>query len=135
MSLRSHQYRKPRIYVTQSDLERLSGLAESSSSPAAALLGDELARATVVKDGDWRRNFVRLYSRVAFNDLTTGRSPRVQVVPPGEATIDEDRISVLTPVGAALIGLPVGESIGVRMDDGRSLVFAVIEVENDHAFA
>jgi regulator of nucleoside diphosphate kinase len=135
MSLRSHQYRKPRIYVTQSDLERLSGLAESSSSPAAALLGDELARATVVKDGDWRRSFVRLYSRVAFNDLTTGRSRRVQVVPPGEANIDEDRISVLTPVGAALIGLPVGESIGVRMDDGRSLVLAVIEVENDHAFA
>jgi regulator of nucleoside diphosphate kinase len=120
--------------VTQSDLERLSGLADSSSSPAAALLGDELVRATVVKDGDWRRNFVRLYSRVAFNDLTTGRSRRVQVVPPGEANIAEDRISVLTPVGAALIGLPVGESIGVRMDDGRSLVLAVIEVENDHAF-
>lgn len=135
MSLRSHQFRKPAIYVSQADLERLSGLAESSSSPAAALLSEELVRATVVKDGDWRRNFVRLYSRVEFTDLTNGRTRRVQVVPPGEANIDEDRISVLTPVGAALIGLPVGESIGVRMDDGRSLVLAVVDVESAHAFA
>lgn len=129
MSLRSHQYRKPSIYVTESEYERLSELADSRATSGAALLGDELVRAIIVKDGEFPRDFVRLHSFVEYSDLTTGRTRRVQIVPPEEADIDQDRLSVVTPVGAALIGLTPGDSIGVSTDDGRSHVLVVGTVE------
>ena len=128
MSLRSHQFRKPSIYVTEGEYERLSNLAESSSSRGATLLGDELARAIIVKDGEFPRDFVRLHAFVEFADLFTGRARRVQIVPPEEADIDRDRLSVLTPVGAGLIGLTVGDTIGISTEDGRPHVLEVRSV-------
>ena len=135
MSLRSRQFRKPSVYVTESQFDRLWDLAESRATRGAAFLGDELVRAVVLKDGDNRRAFVRLHSFVSYTDLTTGRSRRVQIVPPEEADIDRRRLSVLTPIGAALIGLPEGESIGVSTDDGRAHVLRVETVEPQHEVA
>src|ERR1051325_101701 len=89
MSLRSHQFRKPSVYVTESEYERLSNLAHANASRGAALLGDELVRAIVLKDGEFPRDFVRLRSFVAFTDLMTGRTRRVQIVLPDEADIDQ----------------------------------------------
>lgn len=129
MSLRSHQFRKPSIYVTESEFERLSNLAESGATRGASLLGDELVRAIILKDGEFPRAFVRLNSSVEFTDLMTGRTRRVQVVLPDEADIDRDRLSVLTPVGAALLGLTEGDSIGMTTDDGRAHVLRVESVE------
>lgn len=135
MSLRSHQFRKPSVYVTESEFERLSNLAASSATTGASLLGDELVRAIVLKDGEFPRAFVRLRSFVEFTDLMTGRSRRVQIVLPEEADIDQDRLSVLTPVGAALLGLTAGDSIGMYTDDGRSHVLRVGTVERAHEAA
>ena len=135
MSLRSHQFRKPSVYVTASEFERLSNLAESADTRGAAFLGDELVRAIILKDGEFPRAFVRLNSRVEFTDLMTGRTRRVQVVLPDEADIDRDRLSVLTPVGAALLGLTEGDSIGMTTDDGRPHVLRVASVESFHEAA
>ena len=135
MSLRSHQYRKPSVYVTESEYERLSNLADSSSSRGAAILGDELVRAIVIKDGEFPRDFVRLHSFVEFSDLTTGRTRRVQIVLPDEADIDQDRLSVVTPVGAALIGLSVGDTIGISTENGRPHVLQVSAVESAYEAA
>ena len=128
MSVRSEQFRKPSVYVTESEYERLSNLAESGSTRGASILGDELARAVVIKDGEFPRSFVRLHSFVEFSDLTTGRTRRVQIVLPDEADIDQDRLSVVTPVGAALIGLSVGDTIGISTEDGRPHVLEVRSV-------
>lgn len=130
MSLRSHQFRKPSIYVTESEYERLWNLAEANSSRGAALLGDELARAIVLKDGEYPREFVRLNSIVEFTDLMTGRRRRVQIVLPDAADIDQDRMSVVTPVGASLLGLTSGDSISLSTDDGRSHVLQVASIES-----
>lgn len=129
MSRRSHPYRKPSVYVAESDYERLSNLAASHSTLGAALLDEEITRATVIRDGEFPRNFVRLGSFVAFRDLTSGRTRRVQVVLPDEADIDRDRLSVVTPVGAALLGLKVGDSMGLSTEDGRPHVLVVEAVE------
>ena len=129
MSFRSHQRRMPSVFVAESEYERLWNLAEASTAPGAAFLGDELARATVVREGDRRAGFVRLGSRVAFRDLTTGRARQVVVVAPDEADIDADRLSVVTPVGAALIGLRPGDSIGMRTIDGKPHVLQVEAVD------
>lgn len=133
MSAPSHPYRKPSVYVTEADYERLSNLARSRATLGAALLEDELERATIIKDGASPRNFVRLGSFVAFRDLTSGRTRRVQVVLPEEADIDLDRLSVVTPVGAALIGLKVGDFMGLSTEDGRPHVLVVEAVDRVHA--
>ena len=135
MSLQGQLRRKPSVYVAESDYERLSNLAESSATRGASMLADELVRAIILKDGEFPRAFVRLNSRVEFTDLMTGRTRRVQVVLPDEADIDHDRLSVLTPVGAALLGLTEGDSIGMTTDDGRSHVLRVARVESIHEAA
>ena len=58
-----------------------------------------------------------------------GAEPRtVRLVYPGEADIEQGRISVLTPVGAALIGLTAGQSIEWTDRDGKSRSLSVLEV-------
>ena len=129
MSLRGHQYRQPTVYVTEADHERLANLARTSDTRGARLLAEELDRAVIVGEDEPFRPFVRLNSRVEFTDLMTGRTRRVEVVPPDEADIDQNRLSVLTPVGASLIGLAAGESIGLKTEHGRPQVLMVVDVE------
>jgi regulator of nucleoside diphosphate kinase len=125
----------PPVYVTEDDHERLTNLAGTSDTRGARLLAEEMERAVIVGDAEAPRPFVRLNSRVAFTDLASGRTRVVEVVSPDAADIDQDRLSVLTPVGAALIGLPAGESIGVMTDDGRARVLIVVDVEQPQPVA
>ncbi len=113
--------RKPTITMTRTDHERLSLLAESHAvrNPGIAdeLLA-ELDRARVVADGRIAADVVRMGSTVRFvSDL--GEDRRVTLVFPGEADIAEGRVSILTPIGAALIGLSAGQSINWTARDGR----------------
>ena len=129
MSLRAHQYRQPMVYVTEADYERLANLAEVTDTRGGRILAEELERAVIIGD-DAPRPFVRLNSEVEFTDLSTGRTRKVEVVSPDEADIDQNRLSVVTPVGAALIGLAAGESIGLKTEDGRARVLVVVGVEH-----
>lgn len=113
--------RKPTITMTRTDHGRLSRLAESYAirNPAVAdeLLA-ELDRARVVADGRIAADVVRMGSAVRFvSDL--GEDRRVTLVFPGEADIAEGKVSILTPIGAALIGLSAGQSINWTARDGR----------------
>ncbi|MBL8556185.1 MAG: GreA/GreB family elongation factor [Phenylobacterium sp.] len=123
----------PPVQVAESEYERLANLAASNTSRGAALLGDELARAAVLKDDAVPGSVVRLGSVVAFTDLMTARTRRVQVVLPDDADIDRGRLSVLTPVGAALLGLTAGDSIAMSTEAGRSHVLRVEAVEAGEA--
>ena len=58
-----------------------------------------------------------------------GEHRRIELVFPGEADITKGRISILTPIGAALIGLSVGQSIGLTARDGRPQELTVLKVE------
>jgi regulator of nucleoside diphosphate kinase len=113
--------RKPAIAVTRTDSERLWRIAESfaSRNPAVAeeLLA-ELDRAKVVEDGRLAPDVVRMGSSLRFtSDL--GEDRNVTLVFPGEADIAEGKVSVLTPIGVALIGLSAGQSIDWTARDGR----------------
>lgn len=113
--------RKPAITITRSDHERLFRLAESYSDrnpDVADELLAELDRARVVEDGKISAEVVRMGSTLRFtSDL--GEDRLVTLVFPGEADIAEGRISILTPIGAALIGLSAGQSIDWTARDGR----------------
>ena len=113
--------RKPAITITRSDRERLWRLAESyavRNPDVADELLAELERARVVEDARIAANVVRMGSTLRFtSDL--GEDRRVTLVFPGEADIAEGKISILTPIGAALIGLSAGQSIDWTARDGR----------------
>jgi regulator of nucleoside diphosphate kinase len=74
-------------------------------------LADEIGRARVLAKGKHPEHIVCMNSEVEFRDDTTGRVQRVTLVYPEEADISQRKVSVLTPVGTALIGLRNGHSI------------------------
>jgi regulator of nucleoside diphosphate kinase len=122
MALATGNRRKPAITITNSDHEKLTRLAESFISRNTAVadqLLDELERARVVENGKLRANVVKMGSTLRFT-TDGGEDRTVTLVFPDEADIAEGRISILTPVGIALIGLSSGQSIDWTARDGRS---------------
>jgi regulator of nucleoside diphosphate kinase len=86
----------------------------------------ELERADVVPNERVPRDVVRMGSRVTFRSGDDVRE--VGLVYPAEADIAQGLISVLTPVGTALIGLRAGQSITWRTRDGRKQVLTILRV-------
>jgi Transcription elongation factor len=84
-----------------------------------------------VRDEDFDPNVVRMGSLVTYVDETTGRTRTVTLVYPDAADIDQNRISILTPIGAALIGLRPSQSITWPLPDGRVGSLKVVAVSNE----
>jgi regulator of nucleoside diphosphate kinase len=125
------QTKLPSIIITTDDMRRLNLLANSNMTRfprVAHFLAREIERANVVPGEVDLPNVVRMGSRVTYRDETTGRVREVTVVYPHEADIDLGRISILTPVGAALIGLSIGQTIEFQTPtrDKRSLTVLAI---------
>lgn len=102
-----------KLILAESDYARLRRL----SVPAP--LARELARAKVVSDDELAPDVVRLGARVLYTDETERTRRLVCVVLPEEADRAQDRLSVLDPMGAALIGLSTGQEIEWDFPDGR----------------
>jgi regulator of nucleoside diphosphate kinase len=77
----------------------------------ASCLADELDRASVLPKGRVAADTVRMGSHLEYRDETLGTVRTATLVYPDEADISQGKISVLTPIGIALIGLKVGQSI------------------------
>jgi regulator of nucleoside diphosphate kinase len=69
-----------------------------------------------------------MHSRFVFKDESTGEARTVSLVYPGEEDIDDGRISILTPVGAALLGLSEGQSIEWETRIGESRTLTVLRL-------
>jgi len=112
----------PTVYVTEADHEILSNLAEAVADRAAGsrVLAGEMDRAVIVEPGEAPYPFVGVGSTVDYQDLSSGQVRRVRLSLPRDASIDDGRISVLTPVGAALIGMTAGETFRWTDNDGRA---------------
>ncbi|MCV0394366.1 MAG: nucleoside diphosphate kinase regulator [Rhizobiaceae bacterium] len=121
MATTTSSRRKPAIKMTRSDHERLSGLAGALAARSPALADElqaELDRARVMADEKIGPDVVRMGSSLRFTtDL--GEDRRVTLVYPGEADIAKGKVSVMTPIGAALIGLSAGQSMDWTARDGR----------------
>src|SRR5690606_25107236 len=111
---------------------RLSALADAAirAMPAlAATLGAELDRAEVLPPGRTPpANVAAMGRAVTYRDETTGRVQTVTLVYPEAADIEAGRISVLTPVGTALIGLAAGRSIDWETRTGETRRLTVLGV-------
>jgi regulator of nucleoside diphosphate kinase len=128
------QSQLPSIMITMDDMRRLSLLANSSMTRfprIAHFLARELDRANVVPGEVDLRGVVRMGSQVTYRDEKTGRVRKVTLVYPHEADIDLNRISVLTPVGAALIGLSVGQTIEFQTPTREKRSLTVMDVSTE----
>jgi regulator of nucleoside diphosphate kinase len=112
----------PAITVTTEDAQHLSLLA-LGDTPSAKSLAREISRANIIPGYKALRGLVRMGSLVTYRDDMTCQVHDVKLVYPHESEGDPNRVSVLTPVGAALIGLSVGQVIEFETlyGDKRSL--------------
>jgi regulator of nucleoside diphosphate kinase len=122
----------PALILSASDRDRLLDLATAAMGripDVATLLLDEADRATVAPTSGQPHKAVGLYSYVEYHDSDNDAVERVQIVYPHEADISRWKISVLTLIGAGLIGLSQGQSIRWPTKDGRHRVLTVLRVD------
>lgn len=131
-NLSSTAFQLPDISLLPRDHERLFDLICSAprSTPGITLLGQELERAAIVAPERAPAGLVQLGSLVTFTDFERGTRRVAQLVRPGQRT-GRPRISVATPVGAALIGLQAGDTFRWRSPRGRLRVLRVDHVAPD----
>jgi regulator of nucleoside diphosphate kinase len=120
---------RPRLVIDERAYPRLLALAERARAQAPELadrLMEEIERAELRPSSEMPHDVVTLGSEVTFRQ--DERTQTVQIVAPEDADIERRRISVLTPVGAALLGLAVGQRISWPMPDKHSSVLEVVAV-------
>lgn len=119
-----------RIVLTETDLERLLPLVRQSGRNAREreALEAELEEAEVVDASEIPPDVVTMNSRVRFEDEDSGETRDVTLVYPAQADAETGKISVLAPIGAALLGLSVGQTIDWPMPSGGSRRLRVVSV-------
>jgi regulator of nucleoside diphosphate kinase len=111
------------VVITEADFDRLKHLTESPryrvthASLLMALKGD-LDRGTVVAPGDVPKGIVTMHSQVSVMDMKSKESETYTLVYPDEADISEGRLSVLAPLGTALLGMKVGQTVKFQAPAG-----------------
>ncbi|ATB33861.1 nucleoside diphosphate kinase regulator [Melittangium boletus] len=123
---------EPRIVVTSQDLERLRNVIDSTgdsrSLAASESLDAELARAIVVEPVQVSPDVVTMNSRVVYLDEQSQQTREVTLCYPKDASVAEGRVSVLAPIGAALLGLSVGQVIEWPLPRGQHKRLRIMSV-------
>lgn len=121
----------PEIAITTQDAMRLGQLVDGLfriRDRRIAFLAQELDRASVVDPAEIRAGVVTMRSLVEFWGAEDGRLTRAMLVYPAEADVSEDKISILTPVGTALLGLSEGQCMPYEAVDGSRRRLCVNQV-------
>lgn len=131
---------RPAITVTADDhamLSRIAAGAAHTMPELAAELTHELDRARLLPEGRVSAEHVHIGSAVTYRDESTGREITVTLVWPQDADIEKNRISVMTPIGVALIGMAAGRSIDwtTRSGDVKRLTVIAVRDASDEAAA
>lgn len=126
------------LVITEKDAIQLRMLVEGSLGSGGhddvqwQALEEEIERAKVVPSHRIPADVVTMHSRVRIVDMRTGEQLVYQIVYPREANYAEKRISVLAPIGMALLGYPAGTEIEWRVPSGsRRLRIEAVEQPNE----
>lgn len=118
---------KPSITVSARDLERIEALLERLPEGEQGALRDELARANVVEVRELPATVVSMNSTVRLVDADNGEEMTLTLVYPRDAG-SPGKVSILAPVGSALLGLAVDQQIDWPLPGGRNRRLRVLEV-------
>ena len=122
--------KKPSITMSSLDwerLDRLVNLETYSRLPGVEALEEEMNRANVVEPTEVPPEVVTMNSTVEFIDDKTGQTFQMTLVYP-DAVTGHETVSIFAPVGSALLGLSVGQSIVWQIPGGRELNLRVLKV-------
>ncbi|MBL5897756.1 nucleoside diphosphate kinase regulator [Lelliottia amnigena] len=122
---------RPTLIINELDAERIDRLLEKpafASLPIADALNDELDRAQMCTAESMPHDVVTMNSQVRFRDLTSGEEHTRTLVYPAQMTDSSTQLSVLAPVGAALLGLRTGDTIHWELPGGASAHLEVLEL-------
>ena len=123
---------KTPVILSADDFRMLKQFAEqfpAQGKENEMTLSYELNRATVVDEDELPEGCVRLNSQIKVRELSSNKDMEFSIVMPAMANMAEKKISVLTPMGAALIGLCKGEKVQWKMPAGIKH-FEILEVSN-----
>jgi regulator of nucleoside diphosphate kinase len=115
---------KNSIYITSQDKQRLEELlAEVSVSDPRQrgdlkLLEEELRRAVIVEPKEIPGDVITMNSRADLVDLDTRETVTFTLVFPRESNVEEEKISVLAPIGAGMLGYRIGDEFEWRVPEG-----------------
>lgn len=122
---------RPTIIINELDAERIDRLLEKpefASLPVTDALNEELDRAQMCTPETMPQDVVTMNSQVKFRNLTTGEELTRTLVYPTQMTDSSTQLSVLAPVGAALLGLRTGDTIHWELPGGASTHLEVLEL-------
>lgn len=123
--------RKPPIHLIDAEYDIIADLAlglERQSPELSKMLLDEINRAEIHSSDDLPADTVTIGSKVEVLDEHTGGTRQLRLVLPGESDVDAGRLSVLTPMGAGLIGLRKGQSIEWPYPNGDTRMLKILKV-------
>ena len=127
---------KPEVVIDANQYERLASLARDAARTIPDIgerLLEEIERANVVPSEKLPPDVVTVGSEVTYEDSATGRTQTVRIAYPAQADVGRGLISVLTPIGAGLIGLSAGQSIDWEMKDGSIRRLTLLNVTRPEA--
>lgn len=116
--------KKRKIYITESDKKRLEDLIEKAREFGTQkgsdldALAAELARAEVVQANEIPADVITMNSQVSIRDMTAKETSTYTLVFPEESNADENKISVLAPIGTAILGYAKGDTIEWQVPAG-----------------
>lgn len=122
---------RPAIIINDLDAERIDRLLEQpafASLPVADALNEELDRAQMCRPEEMPADVVTMNSKVRFRDLATGEEYTRSLVYPAQMRDSAEELSVMAPVGAALLGLRVGTTIHWTLPNGNETHLEVLEL-------
>jgi len=113
------------IFITEYDAQRLrallsgSGIPEGTEADSVDNLRHELSRAKILAPRDIPPDVVTMNSRVCLVDLETGDEEAFTLAFPDDADVEQGRISVLAPVGIAMLGYRTGDVFTWKVPKGE----------------
>lgn len=122
---------RPPIHLIDAEYDIIARLALgiARQSPAlSTMLLEEIDRAEIHAPEAMPPGVVTIGSEIDVLDAHSGAARRLRLVMPGEADADAGRVSILTPMGAGLIGLRKGQSIDWPYRSGETRTLTILEV-------
>ncbi|MBA5628551.1 GreA/GreB family elongation factor [Moheibacter lacus] len=97
----------------------------------AKQLSDELDRAIVIKNEELNPKIIRIGSEIEIEEAKSKRKMKIQLVLPEEANLPAGKVSLLAPLGVALIGFSENDEVNWEMPGGSTMI-KILNVSNEH---
>lgn len=116
------------LLVTEKDYLRLKSLIEVKDPEEIENLEIELDRAQLLADDEVPPDLVTMNSIFRFENISENKQMIMSIVYPQESNAQENKVSILAPLGSALLGLRVGQEINWQFPDGKTKKLKVLEI-------